>query len=184
MEKTSQTLKEEESKAREEGKKMETINIKIKQKLESYQELYDSNQKLIYIGQKIDDLASKYFNSKNKKILLTEFMKIIEIENSKRIKISSKEVKAISDKKKEVIQEVSEKVEIIRAEKKEKKLKVNLVIEKPKPVLKVGDRVRMYDGKSIGTIDKIEKNKEIINYGVFTSTVNLEALELVESKKK
>ena len=184
MEKTSQTLKEEELKAREEGKKMENINIKIKQKLESYQELYDSNQKLIYIGQKIDDLASKYFNKKNKKELVAEFLKIIEIENSKRIKISSKEVKAISEKKKEVIQEVSEKVEIIRAEKKEKKLKANLVIEKPKPVLKVGDRVRMFDGKSIGTIDKIEKNKALVNYGVFTSTVNLEALEFVESKKK
>jgi DNA mismatch repair protein MutS2 len=184
MEKTSQTLKEEELKAREEGKKMENINIKIKQKLESYQELYDSNQKLIYIGQKIDDLASKYFNKKNKKELVAEFLKIIEIENSKRIKISTKEVKAISEKKKEVIQEVSEKVEIIRAEKKEKKLKANLVIEKPKPVLKVGDRVRMFDGKSIGTIDKIEKNKALVNYGVFTSTVNLQALEFVESKKK
>ena len=184
MEKTSQTLKEEEMKAREEGKKMENINIKIKQKLESYQELYDSNQKLIYIGQKIDDLASKYFNRKNKKELVAEFLKIIEIENSKRIKISTKEVKAISDKKKEVIQEVSEKVEIIRAEKKEKKLKANLVVEKPKTVLKVGDRVRMFDGKSIGTIDKIEKNKALVNYGVFTSTVNLEALEFVESKKK
>ena len=184
MEKTSQTLKEEEMKAREEGKKMENINIKIKQKLESYQELYDSNQKLIYIGQKIDDLASKYFNRKNKKELVAEFLKIIEIENSKRIKISTKEVKAITEKKKEVIQEVSEKVEIIRAEKKEKKLKANLVIEKSKPVLKVGDRVRMFDGKSIGTIDKIEKNKALVNYGVFTSTVNLEALEFVESKKK
>jgi DNA mismatch repair protein MutS2 len=184
MEKTAQTLKEEESKAREEGKKMETINIKIKQKLESYQELYDSNQKLIYIGQKIDDLASKYFNRKNKKELVAEFLKIIEIENSKRIKISTKEVKAIRDKKKEVIQEVSEKVEIIRAEKKEKKLKANLVVEKPKPVLKVGDRVRMFDGKAIGSIDKIEKNKALVNYGVFTSTVNLEALEFVESKKK
>jgi DNA mismatch repair protein MutS2 len=31
MEKTSQMLKEEETKAREEGRKMETINIKIKQ---------------------------------------------------------------------------------------------------------------------------------------------------------
>ena len=184
MEKTSQTLKEEEMKAREEGKKMENINIKIKQKLESYQELYDSNQKLIYIGQKIDDLASKYFNRKNKKELVAEFLKIIEIENSKRIKISNKEVKAITEKKKEVIQEVSEKVEIIRAEKKEKKLKANLVIEKSKPVLKVGDRVRMFDGKSVGTIDKIEKNKALVNYGVFTSTVNLEALEFVESKKK
>ena len=184
MEKTSQTLKEEEMKAREEGKKMENINIKIKQKLESYQELYDSNQKLIYIGQKIDDLASKYFNRKNKKELVAEFLKIVEIENSKRIKISTKEVKAISDKKKEVIQEVSEKVEIIRAEKKEKKLKANLVVEKLKPALKIGDRVRMFDGKSIGTIDKIEKNKALVNYGVFTSTVNLEALEFVESKKK
>jgi DNA mismatch repair protein MutS2 len=184
MEKTSQTLKEEEMKAREEGKKMENINIKIKQKLESYQELYDSNQKLIYIGQKIDDLASKYFNRKNKKELVAEFLKIIEIENSKRIKISTKEVKALNEKKKEVIQEVTEKVEIIRAEKKEKKLKINLVVEKPKPILKIGDRVRMFDGKSIGTIDKIEKNKALVNYGVFTSTVNLEALEFVESKKK
>ena len=183
MEKTSQTLKAEELKAREESKKMETINSKIKQKLESYQELYDSNQKLIYIGQKIDDLASNYFNRKNKKELVAEFLKIIEIENSKRIKISAKEVKAFKDKKKELIQEVSEKVEVIRAEKKEKKLKANLVVEKPKPVLKIGDRVRMFDGKSIGTIDKIEKNKALVNYGVFTSTVNLEALEFVESKK-
>lgn len=184
MEKTSQILKEEEMKAREEGKKMESINLKIKQKLESYQELYDSNQKLIYIGQKIDDLAAKYFNRKNKKELVAEFLKIIEIENSKRIKISTKEAKATNEKKKEIAQEVSEKVDIIRAEKKEKKLKANLVVEKPKPVLKVGDKVRMFDGKSIGTIDKIEKNKALVNYGVFTSTVNLEALEFVETKKK
>ena len=44
---------------------MESINLKIKQKLESYQELYDSNQKTIYIGQKIEDIAEKYFNNKN-----------------------------------------------------------------------------------------------------------------------
>jgi hypothetical protein len=37
-------FKEEETKANE-RKEMETINVKIKQKLESYQELYDSNQK-------------------------------------------------------------------------------------------------------------------------------------------
>jgi DNA mismatch repair protein MutS2 len=183
MEKTSQILKEEESKAREEGKKMETINVKIKQKLESYQELYDSNQKVIYIGQKIDDLASKYFNSKNKKELISEFLKIVEIENSKRIKISPKQTKATEVKKKEIIEEVTLQVEEIRAEKKEKKLKANLVIEKPKPTLKIGDRVRMSDGKAIGTIDKIERNKAIVNYGVFTSTVSLDALEFVEAKK-
>ncbi|MFV8352954.1 endonuclease MutS2 [Flavobacterium sp. XS2P14] len=182
MEKTSQTLKEEETKAREEGKKLETINVKIKQKLESYQELYDSNQKTIYIGQKIEDISEKYFNNKNKKELLGEFMRIIEIENSKRKKATIKESKAIIEKKKEVIQEVTVQVEEIRKEKKEKKLKV--VVEKPKPVLKIGDRVRMFDGKAVGTIDSIEKNKATVNYGVFTSKVSLEALEFVEAGKK
>jgi DNA mismatch repair protein MutS2 len=183
MEKTSQTLKEEELKAREESKKMESINVKIKQKLESYQELYDSNQKTIYIGQKIEDLAAKYFNTKNKKELLSEFLKIIEIENSKRTKNNSKEAKIQAQKKKEIVQEIQIQVEEIRVAKKEKKIKANLIVEKPKPILKVGDRVRMFDGKAVGSIDKIEKSKAVVNYGVFTSTVNIEALELVEAKK-
>jgi DNA mismatch repair protein MutS2 len=182
MEKTSQTLKEEETKAREEGRKMENINVKIKQKLESYQELYDSNQKTIYIGQKIEDIAQKYFNNKNKKDLIGEFLKIIEIENSKRIKATPKQIKAIVEKKKEVIKEIEVKVEEIRIQKKEKKLKP--VIEKLKHILKLGDRVRMIDGKAVGSIDNIEKNKATVNYGIFTSKVSLDELELVEAIKK
>ena len=182
LEKTSSTLKEEENKAREESKKMESINLKIKQKLESYQELYDSNQKTIYIGQKIEDIAEKYFNNKNKKDLIGEFLKIVEIENSKRRKATAKETKVIAEKKKEVINEVAVQVEEIRAEKKAKKVKE--VIEKPKPVLKLGDRVRMFDGKAVGSIDSIEKNKATVNYGLFTSKVSLDLLELVEAVKK
>jgi DNA mismatch repair protein MutS2 len=182
LEKTSLTLKEEETKAREESKKMETINVKIKQKLESYQELYDSNQKTIYIGQKIEDIAEKYFNNKNKKELIGEFLKIVEIENSKRKKATAKETKVIAEKKKEIIKEVTVQVEEIRAEKKAKKVKV--VIEKPRPILKVGDRVRMIDGKAVGSIDSIEKNKATVNYGLFTSKVSLDELELVEAVKK
>jgi DNA mismatch repair protein MutS2 len=182
LEKTSLTLKEEETKAREESKKMETINVKIKQKLESYQELYDSNQKTIYIGQKIEDIADKYFNNKNKKELIGEFLKIVEIENSKRKKASAKETKVIAEKKKEVIKEVAVQVEEIRAEKKAKKVKV--LVEKPRPILKVGDRVRMFDGKAVGSIDAIERNKATVNYGLFTSKVSLELLELVEAVKK
>ncbi|WP_343706447.1 DNA mismatch repair protein MutS [Flavobacterium sp.] len=182
LEKTSLNLKEEETRAREESKKMETINTKIQQKLESYQELYDSNQKIIYIGQKIDDIAEKYFNNKNKKELIGEFLKIVEIENSKRKKATPKEVKAKVEKQKEIIAEVQVKVEEIRKEKKEKKLKP--VVEKPKPILKVGDRVRMLDGRSVGSIDLIEKNKATVNYGIFTSKVSLDELELVEAVKK
>lgn len=183
MEKTSQTLKEEESKARDEGKKMEQINLKIKQKLESYQELYDSNQKIIYIGQKVEDIAEKYFNTKNKKELIGDFLKLVEIENSKRKKASAKEIQEKETIKKVVAKEVEVKVEAIRKEKKEKKLKANAVEEKPKMILKIGDRVRMFDGKAIGSIDKIEKNKAIVNYGVFTSSVSLDVLEFVERPK-
>lgn len=179
MEKTSQNLKVEEVKAREESVKMENINSKIKQKLESYQELYDSNQKLIYIGQKFENIAENYFNNKNKKELIGEFLKIVEMENSKRRKASIKEVLVKKDKEKAVIKEVEVQVEEIRIAKKEKKLKANEVVEKPKLILKLGDRVRMFDGKAVGTIDKIEKNKAVVNYGVFTSTVSLEALEFV-----
>ena len=183
LEKTSQTLKEEESKARQEGKKMETINSKIQEKLERYQELYDANQRLIYMGQKIDDIADNYFNNKDKKVLIGEFLKIVEIENSKRKKATVKERVEKEIIKKKVVDEVKIKVEEIREVKKENKIKaLKLETEKPKVTLKIGDRVRMIDGKAIGTIDKIEKNKAVVNYGMFTSKVTLELLEYVQAK--
>ncbi len=183
LEKTSQILKEEESKAREESKRMETINEKIQEKLERYQELYDANQRLIYMGQKLDDISEKYFNNKDKKTLIGEFLKMVEIENSKRKKATVKEKKEKEIIQKKVIEEVKIKVEEIRKVKKEKKAKAQKQeADKPKVVLKVGDRVRMTDGKSIGTIDKIEKNKAVVNYGIFTSTVSLDVLEFVQAK--
>ncbi|MFN3754046.1 endonuclease MutS2 [Flavobacterium sp.] len=183
LEKTASTLKEEETKAREESKKMENINAKIQDKLERYQELYDANQRLIYMGQKVDDLSEKYFNNKDKKVLIGELLKIVEIENSKRKKATVKEKKEIEIIQKKVVEEVKVKVEEIRKEKKEKKIKAQKQeAEKPKVTLKIGDRVRMVEGKAVGTIDKIEKNKAVVNYGIFTSKVSLEELEFVQPK--
>lgn len=182
LERTSQNLKEEESKAREEGKKLENINTKIQQKLENYQELYDANQRLIYMGQKLDDISEKYFNNKNKKELIGEFLKMIEIENSKRKKLTPKQKKVQEVQQKKIVAEVKEKVEEIRQVKKEKKRK-EIPVEKPRPVLKIGDRVRMIDGKAVGTLDALERNKATVNYGIFTSKVAVESLELVEAKK-
>jgi DNA mismatch repair protein MutS2 len=180
LEKTSQNLKEEEVKAREESKKLEDINLKIKQKLESYQELYDANQRLVYLGQKLDDLSEKYFNNKDKKTLIGELLKTVEIENSKRKKLLPKEKKQKEVEQKQIIKEVEAEVKVIREKKKEEKAKKTAEEKnKPKIPLKVGDRVRMIDGKAIGTIDKIEKNKAIVNYGMFTSQVSLESLEKV-----
>ncbi len=181
MEQTAQSLKEVEIKKREESEKLETINARIKLKLESYQELYDQNQKLIYIGQKVDDLALKYFNSKNRKELIGELVRLVEVENSKRKKLAPKILQVEKIKQEKTAAEVAVKVDEIRKEKKAKKEKE--VIEKPKAILKIGDRVRMHDGKAVGVIDSIEKTKATVNYGVFTSKVTLDLLELVEAKK-
>ncbi len=181
LEKTSQSLKEEEVKAREESKKLEDINIKIKQKLESYQELYDTNQRLIYLGQKLDDLSEKYFNNKDKKTLIGELIKTVEIENSKRKKLAPKEKKQKQIQEKKLVKEVEVQVEQIREQKKqERKKKKEEELQKPKVTLKTGDRVRMIDGKALGTIEKIEKNKAFVNYGMFTSQVSIDSLELVK----
>lgn len=180
LRKTSESLKSEEQKARIESKQLEEINARVQEKLESYQELFDSNQKLISLGRKVDSLADKYFNNKKKKQLIDEFMKLVMIENSKRKKLAPKVKKAVKAKKQKVIQEVEKKVEVIRERKKiEKEEAKKLPPPKPKVTLKIGDRVRMIEGRAIGTIDTIEKNKAFVNYGTFTTNVSLSELEKV-----
>lgn len=180
LRKTSESLKSEEQKARIESKQLEEINARVQEKLESYQELFDSNQKLISLGRKVDSLADKYFNNKKKKQLIDEFMKLVMIENSKRKKLAPKVKKAVKAKKQKVIKEVEKKVEVIRERKKvEKEEAKKLPPPKPKVTLKIGDRVRMIDGRAIGTIDTIEKNKAFVNYGTFTTNVSLSELEKV-----
>ncbi|MDA9775201.1 DNA mismatch repair protein MutS [Algibacter sp.] len=183
LEKTGQSLKENEKKKLEEADKLEGINVKIQKKLESYQELYDSNQRLIYLGQKVNDIAEKYFDNKQKKELMGELFKVVQIENSKREKVSAKQKKSIKAKVQQVKQEAEKKVDVIR---KKKKIAKQKAIEQPKPkeIIRIGDRVRMEDGRAVGTIDKIEKNKAVVNYGMFTTNVSLDQLELVESVKK
>lgn len=184
MAKTGTKLKEEESKVRDEAKRLEVLNGKIKSKLENYQELFDTNQRMIYLGNKVNDVAQKYFMDKKRRPLIAELLRIVETENSKRKKKSPKEVKVEKEKKVKVTQEVQEKVAVIREKKKkEKKKKAIIEKNKPRPIFKIGDRVRLFDGKAVGSIDSLEKNKAIVNYGLFTTNVNVDKLELVEAKK-
>ncbi|GLB49253.1 endonuclease MutS2 [Neptunitalea lumnitzerae] len=184
MEKTSTQLAEEEVKAREEAKKLENLNERIQTKLESYQQLYDHNQRMIYLGNKVNEAAERYFYGKKKRALISELLHIIETENSKR-KVKTKEEKKEAKKLTTVVaKEVEKKVEVIREKKKEEKKQVEQKEKlKPKHIFKVGDRVRLPDGKAVGTIDIIEKKKAVINYGFFTTNVAIDQLELVEAKK-
>jgi len=183
LRKTSESLKSEEQKARKNNKQLEATNTRIQDKLESYQELYDTNQRLISLGKKISTLAKNYHNNKKKKPLMDELFKIVMVENSKLKKNEpkiKKDKKIINKQQQEIKQELEKKVAIIRKKKKTEKADQKKSIPlKSIEKLKIGDRVRMMDGNAIGTIDKLEKKKAFVNYGSFTTNVNISKLEKI-----
>ena len=183
MTKTGDSLRKQESKAIEENQKLELLNKKIKEKLIGYQELFDHNQRMIVLGNKMNDVADRYFENGKKRLLIADLLRLVEAENSKRKKKSASEKKKEKAAKEKANSEATKAMVTIRKEKKKKKKAAPIPV-KVKVNFKVGDQVRLFDGKAVGTIDSIEKEKAIVNYGMFTTQVRLEALDLVQSSKK
>ena len=178
MAQTGKSLKEKENKFENESDRLEKLNEKLKSKLVNYQELFDHNQRMIVLGNKLNDLAERFFQNNKKRPMIADLLRLIEAENAKRKRKTAAQAKKDREVKKEVAKEVNQKLVSIRKEK--KKNKTTTPPPKPKPVidLKVGDKVRMVDGKSVGSIDSIEKQKAIVNYGLFTTQVSLDQLEI------
>jgi DNA mismatch repair protein MutS2 len=203
----SKSLKEQEQTAKVQAEELAQTQQKVQEKLERYQEVFDANQRLVVLGRKVDQLAERYLNKWTKKGLLDALFKLVMQENSKRTpkaklktvsdpanaEASSTKKQAKNTKQKGTVgtqsessqsnkkaafdRELKQEVDQIRATKKAKKQKQEAVKEQEIVVFDIGDRVRMIDGVAIGTIDKIEKNKVVVNYGMFTTTVKKDYLE-------
>jgi len=181
--KTGKSLKEKEDMVKTESDKMQTMNAKLRVKLKSYQELFDQNQRMIVLGNKVNELAERYFTNNKKRPLIAELLLIVETENAKRKRKTAAVARKDREQKKKLDEQLKKDLIKVRKEKKKQKKQVK-VVEQPKPTLAVGDQVRLFDGRSVGSIDAIEKQKAIVNYGAFTTQVSLELLELVKSAKK
>ena len=177
LDKTASSLKNEESRFKRENERLNITNDKIKSKLINYQELFDSNQRMIVVGNKLNDIAQRFFNDNKKRSLVSEVIKLVDSLNSKRKKKNFLKNKLEKNRKKRTAQILETELIDIRKEKKKNKSKV--IIKKNKVELRVGDKVRLEESRSIGTIDKIEKNKAIVNYGTFTTKVDLVRLDIV-----
>ena len=169
--------------ADQEQKRLDALNEKLQKKLENFQTLYDSNQKMISLGQKLNNMGERYFTHNNKKKLIGEFLAVIEKENAKRTQLNKKERLQTKREKVKTEKEMHNRIESIREKKKIKREEEAKKPPKPKPKLHEGDSVRMHDGKAVGTVDRFEKNKVIVNYGVFTTSVEANLLELVKTAK-
>ena len=181
MTKTGNSLKEKELLVTKESERLTELNAKLKIKLVRYQELFDQNQRMIVLGKKVNEIAERFFNNNKKRPLISDLLGVVESENSKRKRKSAAVAKKEKTIKKKVEDEAQKEIIAIRKEKKNKRKKTPPPTP-PKPLvkLKVGDRVRLLDGKSVGSIDLIEKNKAVVNYGMFTTRVALDQLEFVQ----
>ena len=194
LQKTSESLDKQKTKEQE---KLETLvekEQKIQDKLEGFQELYDSNQRMLSLGRKTNELLNKYFQTNNKKELTANFNKWVTIEKTKHLKknpvkpktkAQKQEVKKKEVLQKQVIQQVEKEVLQKVVEVRNIKTEAAKKIAKAKAdyAFKVKDRVRLVDGNAVGTIEKIEKKKAFINYGIFTTEASLDQLEFVEKSK-
>jgi len=195
LQKNSENLERQKTKGQEHIDSLLEKEQKVQDKLADFQELYDSNQKMLTVGRKVNELLNHYLQTNNKKQLNAELQKWIVAEKTKHLKKTPPKEKTKEEKRKEK-KEVIKKQEVVKQIEKEVLQKVVEVRKEKKVVAekeasaranylyKVNDRVRLIDGNAVGTIDKIEKQNVFINYGIFTTKAKAEQLELVEKAKK
>jgi len=194
LQKTSENLEKEQNKAKQHSENLSEKELKIQDKLESFQELYDDNQKMLSIGRRINELSNNFFQTNNKKKLLADFMKWIMMEKNKYAEKNKTVTKSKATVKKEKLNKVAveKKLESTRKEvlvavkkirHKKKVVEKQITTAKANYNYKLNDKVRLIDGRAVGTIDKIEKNIATVNYGLFTTKANTSKLELVEAAK-
>jgi DNA mismatch repair protein MutS2 len=181
LRRNNESLRTKEVQATQLASRLDDTQDRVKQKLEDFQELYDTYQRHIQLGKKFDQLAKDFSNNKKKRLLLDELMKLVITENVKRQPVPKKKEEANKEKgkQKQVENEVIQKVTKIRQERKAAAPKVEVKEVKPTYDFKIDQRVRLIDSKSIGTIDSIEKGKATVNYGMFTTIVSVEQIEPV-----
>ena len=190
----TETLEKQKTKEQEYLETLREKEERIQDKLAGFQNLYDNNQRMLSLGRKINELLNKYFQTNNKKELSINFNKLVADEKVKHTKKNPTKPKTKSQKQKakivakqmeetikKVEKEVLDKVVTVRKEKKKEEAKI--AREKASYNYKIGDKVKIIDSNSVGTIDIIDKKKVTINYGIFTTKTTIDKLELVQKAK-
>ncbi|MDL1914250.1 MAG: DNA mismatch repair protein MutS [Bergeyella sp.] len=180
VEKLKYTLTESKGSVESKRENLKRLGERLENKLYNFQRLYDAEQKKLQWGSKVALLIDQYAEGRHRRDVLGEFIKLLEQEKyKKREQINNpdkqKELRLVKKKidrqlRKENIREKFNEIQDkkLAAQKKERQ-----------SWLKVGARVRIKGSASVGTIDRISKNKVVINYGAFKTTISENELERV-----
>lgn len=178
VEKLKSDLVEKKESIQDKRDNLHKLNEHLQQKLFNFQKLYEEEHRKLQFGNKVESFVDAYIKGKPRKEVVKDFVKILEQEKYKKLETHKDENKRLQIIKRKITQQL--KREDIR----EKIAKTNEKVEEKRKEeraiwLKIGQRVRIVGGTSVGTIEKLSKNKAIINYGTFKTTIDTDELERI-----
>ena len=179
VEKLKTDLTEKRDSTQNKKENLEKLNEQLQQKLFNFQKLYEDEHRKLQFGNKIEGFIDSYVKGKNRKLVVADFVKILEQEKFRKLGADKDENKKLQIVKRKITQQlkkvdVQEKI-VETTEKLETKRQNERAVW-----MKVGQRVRIPGSTSVGTIEKIEKNGKVsVNYGSFKTQISGDDLERI-----
>lgn len=179
VEKIKTDLAEKRDSTQNKKENLEKLNDQMEQKLFNFQKLYEDEHRKLQFGNKIEGFIDSYIKGKSRKLVVADFVKILEQEKFRKLGADKDESKKLQIVKRKITQQlkkvdVQEKIVETNEKLEDKRVKERAVW------MKIGQRVRIPGSTSIGTIDKIEKNGKVsVNYGTFKTQISGDELERI-----
>lgn len=178
VEKLKSDLSEKRDSVEDKRDNLQKLNEQLQQKLFNFQKLYEEEHRKLQFGNKIETFIDSYVKGKSRKDVVKDFVKILEQEKFRKIGTDKDESKRLQVVKRKITQQLKKEDVIEKIAETNEKLEEKRKAERA-VWMKVGQRVRISGSTSVGTIEKISKNKVIVNYGTFKTTIDSGELERI-----
>lgn len=179
VEKLKSDLTEKRDSTQNKKENLEKLNEQLQQKLFNFQKLYEDEHRKLQFGNKIEGFIDSYIKGKSRKLVVADFVKILEQEKFRKIGDDKDESKRLQIVKRKITQQL--KKDDVKAKIVETHEKIETKRKNERAVwMKIGQRVRIPGSTSVGTIEKIEKNGKVsVNYGTFKTQISGDELERI-----
>ena len=178
VEKLKSDLSEKRDSVEDKRDNLQKLNEQLQQKLFNFQKLYEEEHRKLQFGNKIETFIDSYVKGKSRKDVVKDFVKILEQEKFRKLGTDKDESKRLQVVKRKITQQLKKEDVIEKIAETNEKLEEKRKAERA-VWMKVGQRVRIAGSTSVGTIEKISKNKVIVNYGTFKTTIDSGELERI-----
>ncbi len=178
VEKLKSNLSEQKDSVVDKRENLQKLNEQLEQKLFNFQKLYEQEHRKLQFGNKIETFIDQYLKGSPRKEIVRDFVKILEQEKYRKLNTDRDESKKLQVIKRKVTQQL--KKETIQEKIAETNEKLEIRKKEERAIwMKTGQRVRIVGSTSVGTIEEIKKNKVVVNYGIFKTSISPDELERV-----